>query len=334
MRTSRWIRLALAAALTAALGGWLGWQLAVRHTAQNIAKQVDRETGYQFVSPLLTCSQDSGGTFDFRMNQVLQAAVNQEESKGDINTAAVYYRNFGNGGWTTLNGNEKFYPASLGKVPLMIAYYSWEEESEEPVLSKDLLYPAGLPDGNAQQEIKPQNPIQPGRTYSVSDLIEAMIKDSDNNATTVLFANIPQTYIQAAFTDLNVPYLAPGLPPRDFMTVSDFAFFFRVLYNGTYISHADSEKALETLAATDFNDGLMAGVPAGTPVAHKFGLVSVAPNGTNVTSRELHDCGIVYPGQNPYLLCVMTKSSGSLTQAEQAIAAISAAAYKAAQAGK
>ena len=63
-----------------------------------------------------------------------------------------------------------------------------------------------------------------------------------------------------------------------------------------------SEKALEYLSKSDFKYGLVASLPANIVVAHKFGFW--AENGV----RLLHDCGIVYYPNNPYLLCVMTSA--------------------------
>lgn len=65
-----------------------------------------------------------------------------------------------------------------------------------------------------------------------------------------------------------------------------------------------SKIALEILTQVDFRDGIVAGVPPGTVVAHKFGERRLAESDL----VQLHECGIVYyPGQ-PYILCVMTRS--------------------------
>ncbi len=63
-----------------------------------------------------------------------------------------------------------------------------------------------------------------------------------------------------------------------------------------------SSRALELLTKTAFNDGLRAGVPENIEVAHKFG-ERILPN--NI--QQLHDCGIVYIPNKPYLLCIMTR---------------------------
>ena len=64
-----------------------------------------------------------------------------------------------------------------------------------------------------------------------------------------------------------------------------------------------SEKALGLLQKSEFHKGLVAGVPSGTIVAHKFG----ERDGLTIGEKQLHDCGIIYYPGNPYLLCVMTR---------------------------
>lgn len=86
------------------------------------------------------------------------------------------------------------------------------------------------------------------------------------------------------------------------ITVKEYASFFRILFNSSYLSRENSEKALRLLDATDYNDALPAGVPPGIQVAHKFGEA-----GTVEVERQLHDCGIVYFPDHPYLACIMTR---------------------------
>jgi beta-lactamase class A len=81
-----------------------------------------------------------------------------------------------------------------------------------------------------------------------------------------------------------------------------YASFFRILYNSTYIDRSASEEVLSMLTEASFQDGLVAGVPAGTTVAHKFG-----SRQTRDGKDQLHDCGIVYATGKPYILCIMTQ---------------------------
>lgn len=76
---------------------------------------------------------------------------------------------------------------------------------------------------------------------------------------------------------------------------------FRGIYNGSLLNKENSNKVLEWLSQSKFKDGLVAGVPGSVMIAHKFGERLLEDN-----TKQLHDCGIVYYPDNPYLLCVMT----------------------------
>ncbi len=210
----------------------IGWFFG-RQTAQpqvtNSFQDPVRENGYNLVNPLLVCTRDSTSAIDNGIQTILQNTAHTELAKGDIIAASVYYRRFLDNSWAIFNPDETYYPASLNKVPLMIAYYNWAEETGAP-LTKSIYFPPGY-DENQQQEIQPEHPIQPGQSYTANDLVNAMIEDSDNNATLLLLNAIDRSALGKVFGDLNVPFLAPGQSPRNYMTVSDFAFFFRVLYN-------------------------------------------------------------------------------------------------------
>ena len=47
-------------------------------------------------------------------------------------------------------------------------------------------------------------------------------------------------------------------------------------------------------------------MPPSIGVVHKFGERSLGPNGE---TKQLHDCGIVYYPNHPYLLCIMTRGT-------------------------
>jgi hypothetical protein len=112
----------------------------------------------------------------------------------------------------------------------------------------------------------------------------------------------------------------------DYMTVGKYAIFFRVLFNSTYLSRNMSEKALGLLSKTDFSNGLVRDLPKGVMVAHKFGELTLENQDRIIEKRELHDCGIVYEKDRPYLLCVMTKGA-QYSDLEDMIAGISLFVY-------
>ncbi|HVM73301.1 MAG TPA: serine hydrolase [Candidatus Paceibacterota bacterium] len=293
-----------------------------------------RLSGYQFVNPLLVCniSNPSPVLEDKSLETTLQRIVDTHRSAGDISKASVYLTDPTSGKWATIYSNDTFYPSSLGKIPIMIAYYL-ESESDPSILDKEITFPVGSADLNVMQDIPPEQAIVQGYTYTIEQLIEYMIKYSDNNATELLDSEIDHSTLNKVYGDLGIPTNDnPNLQNLDFLTTHQIATLFRVLYNATYLSRADSEKALELLSQSSFTQGIVAGVASSTVVSHKLGLVGIAPDNVT-TEHELHDCGIVY-GKDAYVLCVMTRGSAPLPTLENIIAQISAATYKDVQSTK
>jgi beta-lactamase class A len=85
------------------------------------------------------------------------------------------------------------------------------------------------------------------------------------------------------------------------MNAPDYSVFFKELYNGSYLSFENSEACMQLLSNTDFNEGMIAGLPAGAFAAHKFG------EGGPDTEPNFCESALIYNGNRPYLLTVMTK---------------------------
>jgi hypothetical protein len=179
---------------------------------------------------------------------------------------------------------------------------------------------------NEKQDFLPENSTVPGQTYTVSELLSAMIEESDNNATNALNNAIDINFKNEVYTDLGL-----SLPPDDgveqFMTAKEYSHFFRILYNASYLSHEDSEKTLELMTEARFPEGLAGGIPESTIISEKFGERKLQDIDSDAVLYELHDCGIIYTGENPYLLCVMSKSRVSFEHLSTLIQTISTTVY-------
>jgi beta-lactamase class A len=263
-----------------------------------------RETGtYKLTAPLLWCAADRPSLKeDTRLQASVQSIVTQKASQGEASDVSVYYRNLSNGEWFGINENASYNPASLLKVPIMMAYLR-EGESDPSLLKKVLTYDGSF-DGNANEVFRSQNDIQPGQ-YTIDSLLTAMIVNSDNNAMALLSNNIDPATLKNVYTDLGLQ--VPTDPSAASISPKEYSNFFRLLYNATYLTPEFSEKALELLAGPDFPQGIQATVPSSVAVANKFGERTVVTPQGAVLDRELHDCGIVYAPKGPYILCVMTR---------------------------
>ena len=304
-----------------AVGFFIGWSIhhpnaAISQAPPNVAQ---REGGYAFTNPLLDCDQAEGLFTELKpFKSKVQDLISQLQNNNTIDYASVYFRDLNNGPWFGINEQATFSPASLLKLPVMLAYYKMNE-TDPGVLNKNYTYNDNGQDPNIAQSIKPSQTLESGKSYSVKDLLYRMIAYSDNKAHYLLTDNVDVPTLQKVFSDFGINY--SGTAQNDiFVNIKNYSTFFRVLFNASYLSRDDSESALKILSESDYKDGLVAGVPSGVAVAHKFGERELA--GQN--GDQLHDCGIVYYPSHPYLLCVMTRGSNidSLASAIQQISGL------------
>jgi beta-lactamase class A len=291
------------------------WTPIFSYTGVTIAEE--REWNGTLTNPLLECNNlDNNDHIDelniskFRLTNF----VEKIKDEGKAQLVSVYIRDLNNGPWIGINEKEEFIGGSLLKVPLLMSYLK-KSEYDKDFLSQNIEYKDEIVEGDVYFSTKK---IETGETYTVLDLLQNMIKHSDNNAAQLLFAKIGNVDFLKTFESLGMGDPNPNVPyPTNTKT---YAGFFRVMFNSSYLSRENSEFALKMLVDTDFDKGIKAFLPRDLVVAHKYGIR------TDNEIFQLHDCGIVYYPKHPYLLCIMTRGK-NLDSLVQSIANISKFVY-------
>ncbi len=264
---------------------------------------------YRFIDPLISSNVD-GNEVPERfesLNREIKAHTERLVKDKKIIAASVYVRDFNTGTGLEVYAGERYNPASLLKVPIMMAFYKIAEG--RPGILRERVVLGKVSASKKQAVYPPQKHVESWRTYTVEELIEHMIFYSDNDAAEALvnyLNNSGRDYelLNEVFNDLGVHELKIG---SDFIDPKTYSLFLRVLYNATYLNRTMSEKTLTLLSRTDFQDGIHLGIPTTTPIAHKFGEFTAQTETGTVLENQLHDCGIVYAKDHPFALCVMTK---------------------------
>ena len=274
-----------------------------------------RLSGYKYIRPLLSVEGECEAD---RYQPIKSAVADQIQSlraSDIITTASVYVKDFEHGDWFALNDQEKYLPGSMMKLPTLMTYMRMYEVSPG-ILDKSLLLDKPY---TAKTTTFKSKTLEPGHTYTVRDLLHAMIAYSDNNASTLLGNNMDLQAFQKTFTDL-------GLPPVNLTTAvnyfsaREFSVFLKVLYNASYLNIANSEYATGLLTESDFRQGIAAGLPPDIRIAHKFGEAG------DKTSLYLSETAIVYASNTPYEITVMCKGSDFIRMT-QALSSISHIVY-------
>lgn len=289
-----------------ALGVGTGIFFKPDHESYNTYKKVlfsndtyTKNSPYKLINPLLSCGDINNITSKQTdaIESTVTKIIQQEESTGTITSTSVYFRDLNNGPWVGINQDETFIPGSLLKVPLLIGVFKLIE-NDPSILNQSIVY-EGSDIKPAPQEFKPSVDLEIGKKYTVAQLLQIMIVYSNNNAALLLSKMFDGKTLTSVYSDLGLSIPETG---NDYqITTKDYASFFRILYNATYLSQPASESALGLLSQTEFTKGIVAGVPDTITVTHKFG------ERVDGDIKQLHDCGIVYYTKQPYALCVMTR---------------------------
>ncbi len=305
--------------LVIGIGIGFGIDKKINFTHSNVAKSIGyelHEGGGRFTNPLLECtgSDNSFGQINVSKSG-LENLVNSITDSGKVKLMSVYFRDLNNGPWIGVNEHERFVGGSLLKVPILISYLKLSE-TDPTILNKTIDYKKQLTTN--LQYFSSSRQLEVGKSYTIEELLENMIYYSDNNAALLLSNNLGTRNFDDIFTALGMGTPDPNSPyPVDAQT---YAAFFRILFNASYLSRSTSEKALDMLSHVEFNRGIQGQLPNNIVVSHKFGERS------DGDINQLHDCGIVYYPNNPYLLCIMSQG-GTFPDMADAIAKVSKFVY-------
>ena len=302
-----------------------------RHTYTTIepSKAIVRTNGISnlpYINPLTECIREKG----IRMEELksfkdkIDEYVTNYCLKHKGVKVSYYFRDLNNGMFIGLNEKELFSPASLMKVPTMIAVLK-EAQSKPEILNQQVQY-------NQKDYMQVDEDAgyqkEDGRYYSIDELLQQSIAYSDNAATLMLMNFIGMAKVVKVEDDMNLHVASDYTNQTNFVSVKNYAGVFRILYNGAYLNEIMSEKALEILLSSKYNGGLRSGIPNDIRIAHKYGERDIMYESGKRITQQLHHFGIVYHPLKPYILGVMTRGDNSKEEKDKIIADLSKITYE------
>lgn len=274
-----------------------------------------RLKNYELVHPLILSDISSESGVLLPMRNKVDNYIAQVKSTQQAENVSVYIRKLNDGSWFSINPNSTYNPASMSKIIYILVFLK-EAETNPGVLNKKIFFAQHFSGGNSANIVDFK--LSENSYYTVRDLLTYMIKYSDNDAALLLSQNMNTRIYEQLFVDLNIPL--PDPYKEYFITIRDFGKFFRVLYSATYVRADLAEYGLKLLTLSTFSKGIKAGIDPSVPVAHKFGERIIG------AKAQLHEFGIVFVNNSPYLIGVMTSGS-NLDQLTQIVAEISRIVY-------
>lgn len=245
----------------------------------------------------------------------LTARLTERMARAPARAVGLYYRSLAGSDSVLIGANLRFHAASTMKVPVMIQLF---RDADAGLLRLDdsLTVHTAFPSlvaGEAFTVGKEDDSDSTlyavvGRNRSVRELLELMITRSSNLATNILIERLGAARAQASARALGawsiqvLRGVEDGAAYRaglnNTTTARDLGVLLVAIAQGRAASRAACDSMLAILGRQEFNEGIPAGVPAGTRVAHKTGWIGEV---------VYHDAAVVYPLRgSPYVLTVLT----------------------------
>jgi len=276
------------------------------------------------------CGPDKPPVEDPPASRDLAAAISERlaETGADF---AVAYRDLQTGDELLIHPDVQFHAASMMKVPVMLRLHrmaDWRQiDLDSPIEVKNeftSIYDGSSYSLSADEDSDSTLYSLVGSEVTIRDLMDRMIVSSSNLATNIL--------IEIADPDSIAPMLA-GLRADGMKVlrgVEDIPAYendlnnttsargllelFSALARGQTATPAATSEMMQALLRQEFNDAIPAGLPEGTPVAHKTGWITAVD----------HDGGVVMPaGRTTYVLVILTSGVEDETVTRAAAADVS-----------
>ncbi len=282
---------------------------------------------YPFINKTIDCTLiDTQYSHTKYLDSKIQKIIDEEQDAGHITQASVFYRDLNTRQWFGINENVNFYAASLLKLPISMVYFKLADIDEQ-LLNQKITIPKEEADVNLGQFFKPTHVFKNDTEYSIHELIRGMLIYSDNTPLVSLNTFINTSIRGEILKDLGIQFRENNFnEPIPEIDVKIYANILRQLYNSSYLNLEHSNTLLDYLSQTTFSEGIVAGVPKHTPVSHKFGQATLE-DGYGGGRHILHDCGIIYRPDRPYIICIMTEGH-DYSQLTNVIKRITEASYK------
>ncbi|MFA6521315.1 MAG: serine hydrolase [Candidatus Gracilibacteria bacterium] len=201
----------------------------------------------------------------------------------------IYFEFLNTGANIAVNKELTLWPGSLMKMPIAMAVMKkiekgeWRLDDELVLLEEDV-----SPDfGELYKE-----PV--GTRYTIEKLLEEMLINSDNTARTIFMRNLGG---EERFNVVDHLGIEDVINENQEVNSKRYSVFWRALFSASYLSPEHSQKLLEILTETPFENYLALGLPKNVKFTHKIGV--------NEPKNIYADSGIVFVPNRPYILTVM-----------------------------
>lgn len=300
-RTPHYYLVAILTLLIVVLVGWIWYDARTQPSFENPYPLIDPARSFVAQEHFITNIQP------------LREELRRITAAHEPNRIGVYFEYLNTGANISINQEERFWPASLSKMPTALAVMKKIERGEWKLSNELVLFYEDRNDDFGTLYRR-----EAGTRLTIEELLKELLINSDDTAHRILIRNLEAENFEEMLNGLGMEELYD----KDYnITAKEYSRIFRSLYTSSFLKREYSEMVLRWLAETPFDYYLGSGVPDDILFSHKIG--EHDPEATYL------DAGLVYVPNRPYLLTVMVKvADGSdETTAKEIMREISEAVY-------
>ena len=220
-----------------------------------------------------------------------------------------------------INGDINLPAASTIKIPVMVEVFRQIAQGRFTANSSMTLTDADRDSGFGSLDEAPW-----GSRYTVEQLLELMITESDNTAANMLIRLVGRQNVNDTMAGLGLTQTRLGDSIRSDgdirslrTTANEMMRLLIMIAERRIVTEAACDRMLAILAAQRHNTLIPEELPKGIPIAHKTGTLH----------DTLNDVGVVYLQGAPYVICAFTTHQGDLDDGERFIRTASKLTYQA-----
>jgi beta-lactamase class A len=290
--------------------------LRARFPPMKLHPKLSKFVAFYILSGILCAALTLSPTFasgqSLTIDQKLSANIEERirKSRADV---AIAFRTLDGHIAYSFHDDESFHAASTMKIPVMIELFHQDRQAklklDDPLAIKNEFH--SLVDGSVYT-LDPADDSETdlykaaGQTRTLRQLCELMITASSNLATNLLIEKLGIDNIRATVHTLRAEGMnvlrgvednkafAKGL--NNTTTARGLQQLLEAIAHGEAVDQESSHQMIEILERQKFNEGIPAGLPPGTRVAHKTGEIT----------KIHHDAAIVF-APKPFVLVILVR---------------------------
>ena len=233
-------------------------------------------------------------TLEMLIIQTIEDSLADHDSDEPLPSYSVVVHNLADGRSAAVNDDQVYYSASLFKMGLLLEAYRQRDAGELDFSDGITLEESHTEHDYGTLEILG---LEVGDTISISDAVRAMIIISDTPTAIMMQELLGPLRVDAAYRELGLQDMryVVDLPT----SARDMAVLLKAIARGHEVTNESRLEMLSLLLQEWFRDGIHAGLPPGTPAAHK----------TGNWNKATHDAALVWGPSGPYVIVVLSDQS-------------------------